>query len=235
MEFVPTIHTLLHTLRYKKYRIYDAEDGFELNIVGVRTHGRLANQFDDYLTVFYRASGQWILNVFPATTDPGAYWLLNPSSRLGTAILKEGQYHRAYQLGKHQNRYRALVQRAEVTVLRDGNRDRTLDLDDAEEETGWFGINIHRASARNRSIDVDRWSAGCQVVADPRQFQLFLDLCDEGQRLWGNAFTYTLIHQRDFELAAQATSLEPRDSAELPQVQPTPTPRPLDAPAPIVA
>ena len=77
-------------------------------------------------------------------------------------------------------------------------RDGELDLESGREETGWFGINIHRASLRNRSIEVGRWSAGCQVIADPRQFDLFMDLCEEGRRAWGNVFTYTLLHQRDF-------------------------------------
>src|SRR5690606_38434371 len=112
MVFIPTITTLRRTLEFKKYRVYDREDGFDLNIVGIRTHGRKPGRFDDFITVFYRSNGEWILNVFPATTDPGGYWLDHPQSPLGTAILKEGQYLRSYQIGKHKNRYRALVQRA---------------------------------------------------------------------------------------------------------------------------
>lgn len=222
MSFDPTISTLLHTLRHKNYRVYDREEGFDLNIVGIRTHGRLPDRFDDFLTVFYRANGEWILNVFPATTDPGAYWLNLPMNPLGTAILKEGQYLRTYQLGKHQNQYRALVQRAPVTVWRDYDRDGVLDFGSARQETGHFGINIHRASVRNRPISVGRWSAGCQVIADPRQFDLFLSLCDEGSRAWGNAFTYTLLHQKDFEDAAAAEPLDPRATEVLPIEPPTP-------------
>lgn len=233
MSFNPTITTLLQTLSFKKYRIYDREDGFDLNIVGVRTHGRTPGRFDDFVTVFYRANGEWILNVFPATTDPGAYWLDHPLSPLGAAILKEGQYLRCYQIGKHKNRYKALVQRSEVTVIRDFDRDGELDLDSGREETGWFGINIHRASLRNRSIDVGRWSAGCQVIADPRQFDLFIDLCEEGRRAWGNVFTYTLLHQRDFEAASVADTVPVRDVVELP-VLPS-LPGPIPAPTPISA
>lgn len=224
MPFHPTITTLLRTMQHKGYRIYDREEGFDLNIVGVRTHGRTAGRFDDFITLFYRANGEWILNTFPATTDPGTYWLHHPLSRLGTAILREGQYVKAYQLGKHQNQYRALVQRDVVTVLRDADRDAELDLETHREETGYFGINIHRASVRNRPIEVGRWSAGCQVVADPRQFDLLLDLCEEGRRTWGNAFTYTLLHQRDFEEAAVVSELKPREVQALPDVA-RPVPR----------
>lgn len=226
MVFIPTITTLRRTLEFKKYRVYDREDGFDLNIVGIRTHGRKPGRFDDFITVFYRSNGEWILNVFPATTDPGGYWLDHPQSPLGTAILKEGQYLRSYQIGKHKNRYRALVQRAEVTVIRDFDRDGELDFESGREETGFFGINIHRASLRNRSIDVGKWSAGCQVIADPRQFDLFMDLCDEGSRAWGNAFTYTLLHQRDFEAATLAEPVVARGLADLPMPPILPLPDP---------
>ena len=60
-------------------------------------------------------------------------------------------------------------------------------------QRGLFGINIHRASADQRSIQVGKWSAGCQVVADPRDFAQLMDICSLAEDVWGPAFCYTLL------------------------------------------
>ncbi len=197
-DFYPTLETTVTAMGNKGYRIFRNEAGFDLNIVGIRTKELQANRFDDFLTVFYRMHGEWSFNVLKCTTDPGAYWLENPMSDLGAAILKEGQYRNAYRIGKHRDRYTALVQNSDLTVIRDANRDRVLDLNSGREETGMFGINIHRASKLHESIQVDKWSAGCQVICDPNQYQFFIKLCRLGRESFGNSFTYTLLHERDF-------------------------------------
>ncbi len=46
---------------------------------------------------------------------------------------------------------------------------------------------------------VDDWSAGCQVVCDPLQLNYFPNIYEKGANEWGNAFTYTLLHQNDVE------------------------------------
>lgn len=199
-NFTPNLEDTLTVLEGKGYKVFRNENGFDLNIVGIRTRELKANRFDDFMTVFYRMHGEWIFNVFKCTTDPGAYWLNHPEkmSALGTAILKEGQYPRAHRLGKHRGKYAALVQNSPLTVIRDANRDNVLDLDSGTEQTGMFGINIHRASAQHQSIQVDRWSAGCQVFCDPNQYEFFLKLCRRGRDAFGNHFTYTLLNEKDF-------------------------------------
>lgn len=197
-DFYPTIDRTMSVMENKGYKIFRNEAGFDLNIVGIRTKELQANRFDDFITVFYRMNGEWIFNVFKCTTDPGAYWLENPMSGMGAAILKEGQYRSAYRIGKHRGKYEALVQNTPLTVIRDANRDKILNLDSGREETGMFGINIHRASKLNESVQVDKWSAGCQVLCDPNQYQFFMKLCRLGRDAFGNNFTYTLLHERDF-------------------------------------
>ena len=198
--YTPTLGSILRTMNRRGYRVYENESGFDLNIVGIRSAEVQANKFDDSITVFYRANGQWIFNLFQCTTDPGTYWLENPMSGLGTAILKEGQHRGAFKIGRHHGEYEALVQRTPLTVIRDANRDGVLDIDSGVEETGMFGINIHRASAVHQSIQVDKWSAGCQVFCDPYQFEFFMQLCRAGRDAFGNSFTYTLLNERDFVL-----------------------------------
>ncbi|MEM9829195.1 MAG: hypothetical protein AAF944_01080 [Bacteroidota bacterium] len=197
-SFIPTLDGILAVMSQRGYRVYrNLEKPFDINIVGIRSNSLIPYTFDDWIAVFYMMHRQWILNLFPATTDPGLFYLGAPINPLGTAILKEGQYPGMFELGLHR-RYKALVQKKPVTVIRDYNRDNRLDLSSGVEDTGIFGINLHRASQFRASINVDKWSAGCQVVCDPFQFQQLLDICDRGASIFGNSFTYTLLHERDF-------------------------------------
>lgn len=183
----------------KGYKVFESDTKpLNLNYIGIRdTSG--VNKFNDYLVLFWKYKGQWSSFYRPATTDPGTYWLNNPMNVEGTAILKEGQHRGAWKLGKHKG-YEALVQRKEVTVIRDGNKDGILDLDSGYEETGFFGINHHRANAKNESTQVDKWSAGCQVTADPHLYDVFIKLCQESAEVWGEGLTYTLLNVEDFSI-----------------------------------
>lgn len=93
---------------------------------------------------------------FNANTDPAAY-------RKGVANLKPGLWQ--YKLGIHglskpkDKQYEALVQAAPVTVTRDQQGD----------DTGYFGINIHRGGYNSTS------SLGCQTIF-PDQWPAFIAL-----------------------------------------------------------
>ena len=113
--------------------------------------------------------------------------------------MKPGQY-KAYRIDKHRGNYDALCQReGEVEVYRDNNKDGCYDLDNDNTQTGYFGINIHRATARKgkKSSKVDKWSAGCQVIADNDDWSEFIFACYKAREIWGNKFTYTLINSED--------------------------------------
>lgn len=187
---------IIRVMTLKGYKVFESDNKpLNLNYVGIRdTSG--VNKFNDWLVLFWKYKGQWSSFYRPATTDPGTYWLNNPMNVEGTAILKEDQYRGAWKLGKHKG-YDALVQKKEVTVIRDGNKDGILDLA-GYEETGFFGINHHRANAKNESTQVDKWSAGCQVTADPHLYDIFIQLCKESQEIWGEGLTYTLLNIEDF-------------------------------------
>lgn len=197
----PDLEYILSVMRKKNYAVFEdrAGKGYDLNIVGIRSANEMPNRFDDLLTVFYRDGSRWQQHTFPATTDPGLYWLTARwGGLMGTAILKEGQYRSAYQIGYHKGQYEALVQRRPVTVLRDYDRDGRHTFNTDREETGLFGINIHRAHAERSLMSVDAWSAGCQVVQNPRHFDELMTLAKKASETYGNAFSYTLLHENDF-------------------------------------
>ncbi len=167
---------------------------YNLNLIGQRTASREANAFDDWLHAAYKVDGEWVHKRWACTTDPGTYWLEHPLNVDGTAILVPGQYRGAYGLGLHRGKYLALTQRyGEVAVYRDSNMDGVLNPAPQEPQWGWFGINIHRATSSGTSTAVEKWSAGCQVVANSQDFAELLVLAEAAEKAWGARITYTLI------------------------------------------
>lgn len=166
---------------------------YNLNLIGVRTASREANKFDDWMHVVFRDdSGEWVDMTFRITTDPGTYWLENPSRTEGTAILCPGQYRGVWELGLHRGQYEALCQTgAPVSVYRDSNRDDILNMSANTIMDGWFGINGHKAG--DDSTQVDKWSAGCQVFANDADFAVFMSLIHKSIEEYGDGFSYTLL------------------------------------------
>jgi|JI10StandDraft_1071094.scaffolds.fasta_scaffold33351_8 hypothetical protein len=186
---------LISILKSKGYQVYDKP--YQLNIIGVRGSESTSNRFDDKLYVLFKNDkNRWEKYSYSITTDPGTYWLKNPLQVDGTAILKQGQYVNAYQLGLHRGQYKALVQRKPVTVIRDYDRNAVLDFNNGRESTGLYGINIHRASIHGVTKTVGKWSAGCQVFERNEDFIHFMSLCEKHRTHHGNQFTYTLIDFR---------------------------------------
>jgi len=185
----------------KGYKWFE-NGNYNVNIVGIRnseTKGKVTNKFDDKITVSYKDDGEWQFHIYDCTTDPGTHWVENVLNRNGVAILKPGQYRSSHIIRLHQGKYEALGQEKPMTVYRDNNRDDKYDLDESKTQTGIFGINIHRATkwGGKKSTNVDKWSAGCQVIAANDDWHEFMDICRVAKFKWGNSFTYTLIESKD--------------------------------------
>ena len=192
--------TKVRELFAKKGYSFFTKGVYNLNIIGIRSNNAEPNRFDDMIIVLYRDEEfNWQIFKAEATTDPGRYWLLNPMNIDGTAILTEGQHKGAWVIGLHKGKYKALVQRTnEVTVYRDRNRDNKLDFDKNSIQSGYFGINIHRASKIHLTLHVDKWSAGCQVIQDSEKFDEFISLCKKQVTHTGyKTFSYTIINEED--------------------------------------
>ena len=69
---------------------------YNLNIIGIRSKDHQPNSFDDRICIVYRDEQGWITRTWECTTEPGKYWLENPSNVSGTAILVPGQYRSVY-------------------------------------------------------------------------------------------------------------------------------------------
>lgn len=182
----------------RKGYAYFTQGSYNLNIIGIRSAGaQITNSFDDVLVLIYKTpTGLWTRQIYRITTDPGRYYMLNPTQRKGTAILVPGQYRGAYEIGLHRGKYKALCQRKPVKVYRDSNKDEIYDWDVNNLDEGLFGINIHKAGKLSKRVDT--WSAGCQVFASETDFKCFMNYCQKQvQNGLGKKFTYTLIKEED--------------------------------------
>jgi hypothetical protein len=94
------------------------------------------------------------------STDPGQFYIQHPLNPQGCAQLKEGIH--LFKLGVHQGQFLAFVQAESFHVNR---LDRNGDVESVE--FGEFGIHLHSGGP---GVNVDRFSAGCQVIWSPEGY-----------------------------------------------------------------
>lgn len=198
---VYTREQIKNTVESKGYKWFENGD-YNLNIVGIRnsdTCGVVTNRFDDKITLSYSVEGELKYHEFDATTDPGSHWEQNIMRKEGVAILVPNQYRGSHKIGLHQGKYEALKQQKPVKVYRDNDKDNIYDFIEENIQEGIYGINIHRATKweGKKSTQIDKWSAGCQVIAANDDFRLFMEIVNKAKDIWGNSFTYTLIESKD--------------------------------------
>ena len=190
--------SIKRSLGSKGYAFFEKGD-YNLNIVGVRNNSGRADVFDDIIMCIYKVKGEWIVDTYPSTTEPGPGILKKPINKNGTAILVPDQYRGVYRIDTHggKRRYTALCQRnGKVAVWRDKNKNTKPDYV-GPLANGMFGINIHRQWGSDEREYTGSVSAGCQVFQSSKDFYEFMDTCNKAADKWGNAFTYTLIMECD--------------------------------------
>lgn len=191
---------LAKIMREKGYEFF-TNGSYNLNIIGIRSdqQNKVTNLYDDLLVVIYKTPNEtWTKQIYKITTEPGTYYMNNPLVSKGTSIMVPGQYRGCYSVGKHRGKYDALVQKKAIKVYRDNNKDKTYNLKPETIDTGVFGINIHRSNEFSETVYINKYSAGCQVFANPNEFESFMRLCKlQNQYFSGNSFTYTLLNESD--------------------------------------
>lgn len=206
----PTIYSkqkIEAAVKRKGYQWY--EDG--LNVVGIRnssTGKRVTDLYDDVMMIAYKENGNWQYHEFTITTDPGLKPTLSPKNPRGVGRLKPGQYISSHFINLHRGQYYAGFQswfdNATVTVFRDNNRDQTYN--ESDQQTGVFGINLHRAQQvpREKTRDsVSLNSEGCNVFRYFDQFNFFMSILYKFNNMYSGdkgrpwRLNYTLIESSD--------------------------------------
>lgn len=195
------VSKLKEVFNKKGYKFFE-NGNYNLNIIGVRCENTIPNSFDDFLMCVYKVNNEWVWKDYTITTDAGLYWLENPMvSEKGCALLVPNQYRGVYKLDKHKGEYTALCQRnGKVDVYRDNDRDRILDYNESTIDSGYFGINIHRSHPNKVRENVGKYSAGCQVFQNPKEFDEFIEICKKQSEMYSNSFSYTLLKIKDLEI-----------------------------------
>ncbi len=196
-----TLDQIKSAMIAKGYKWFEEGD-FNLNLIGIRnsdTGDTVTNAFDDTFFIAYRDAGKWKIHNYACTTDPGAHWQQAPMNAGGTASLVPNQYRSTWRIDLHQGLYKALKQFKAVDTYRDKNKDLKYTRHIEDITNGIYGINIHRASATGVSNRVDKWSAGCQVLADSADFANLMYLSHVAEKKYGNSFTYTLLESKDIK------------------------------------
>lgn len=149
----------------------------EVNLFGMRDQ---LHQEDD---VFNDRFGLWIpgrntVLITRCTTDPG--YKATKEKEGGAAHLADGFHPMIWAMDMHADslpdfRHMAFCSRQNMGCLptkiwRDRNRDTIKDSRD-DEETGYYGINGHRASVQRDVQGIGLYSYGCQVVQNAKDFE----------------------------------------------------------------
>lgn len=112
--------------------------------------------YDDLISICV-SSAEPICESFRASTDPGKYYIERPMNEMGCARLRPGLFW--YKMGSHKG-HPAFVQAAGVDVERLNSKGEPVHM----ESNVYIGANIHSGGP---GYEVDRFSAGCQVIWSP--------------------------------------------------------------------
>lgn len=208
------INKIINHVRNNGGVVFDSP--YFINLFGIRDEGNV-NKFNDTLVVYWFDENKNVHVYSPTkgfTTDPGFKSLVSPVSASGCAILKEGWYRKLWSKGLHKGKYSALVQVNACTVFRDNDRDKVLDMIDVPTNTGLFGINMHRANEHAVSVNVENWSAGCQVWASPGEYSYFMQLINKANSKGQKYFSYFLVNKKSFESGGFIPQPEPQTTPQ---------------------
>lgn len=149
----------------------------EVNLFGLRDPERQKEDvFNDFFGVWIPGRNDILIAL--ATTDPGVK--ATNEKEGGAAHLDAGYHPRIWVIDTHAADIPSFAHLAfcsrqgkgclPTRVWRDRDRDTKLGDRDAY-ETGYFGINAHRASVQRDEKTIGLYSFGCQVVQNAKDFE----------------------------------------------------------------
>jgi hypothetical protein len=184
---------MLHVTKNNILAEYKARD-IELkdfNIFGIRNVEDMDKGiWNDYIGYFT----EYDFKIYNGTTDPGVYYTKNRMNSKGCAHLVLGYHEDIWLIDLHRGKYDAMCNRyptKPVKVWRDNNED--FENNEWIEEVGHFGINLHRASRLKIMDRIWKYSAGCQVIQDPNDFDEFMFVAKASEMKF---FSYLLLENK---------------------------------------
>jgi hypothetical protein len=148
----------------------------EITLIGIRdSKDQDKDVINDYLGFWTKKE----LFLVKGTTEPGVYWVKNKEERnkKGTFHLLEGFHEKIWSIGTHKG-YEALVNDYRYCKKTSGWRDANYNFTRDDKDilvSGYFGINFHRAHPIAIVDRIGKYSGGCQVIQDAKNFKYILD------------------------------------------------------------
>ncbi len=174
----------------------------EITLIGIRNEQDIEKDvINDYLGYIIKDK----VFICKGTTDPSVFYTTNKTERnkQGTFHLMEGFHKAIWCVGTHKG-YQALVNDRRYCLPTKGWRDVNYNFkhDEADIEVkGHFGINCHRMHPTILVPFIGRYSAGCQVVNNPKDFKHILNTVKSTQMYKGTSqktvFNYLLLNIKE--------------------------------------
>ena len=160
---------------FKKY----IQSGHSVGEVSLFAIANETNQkkdvINDVLGIVYKGD----IFLMKGTTNVGKYYTYNPLNRKGAFHLAFGYHSKIWRIGKHKKKYTALVNTWDCNKTkgwRDSNQNFKYDKDADYIANGHYGVNLHRMSSNHATAKIGTYSAGCQVVQDPNDFEKLIGM-----------------------------------------------------------
>lgn len=209
-----TPEQVLSVMEKKGYLVFK-NGNYNLNIIAVRENDEFENNFSDTLYVIYYISGAIKMLEIPWTTLAGTKGKGGSNNPLtgketgtgvdGVAVIVEGQYRKAYEFVDTYNGFLSYpyfnqIWGYELDYYRDNDKDRWITR--GKIYKGDYRTCLHRMSnngvnSKEVNLDFVPWSQGCNGAPEP-EFKKLVELTRKAVSLWGNKFTYTILHAKDF-------------------------------------
>lgn len=166
----------------------------KFNLFGIRDESGIKNDVINDKLGFWTDSELFICS---GTTDPGVYWTLSKEhNEAGTFHLLEGHHKAIWTFGIHKG-YSALVNDYKYCRPTKGWRDSDFDFAYSKKDRivcDYFGVNFHRMHSDIIVKLIGKYSAGCQVVQNPKDFAYILQRAKEsGEKV----FNYMLFRKEE--------------------------------------
>ena len=174
---------------------YYKQNGFTIekfNLIGFRnSEGIEKDVINDQMGFFTDNE----LFLCPGTTDPSVYWTTSGErNKSGTFHLLEGYHKDIWCIGKHKG-YEAIVNDYRYCKPTRGWRDANYNfVQDAKDVIvcDYFGVNFHRMDQNIIVKLIGKYSAGCQVVQSPKDFNYILQ---KAKASGLKTFSYMLVEE----------------------------------------
>jgi len=168
----------------------------KFNIIGIRDEEGLKNDLINDQLGFFTEDEIFLCG---GTTDPSIYWTMSKErNKGGTFHLVSGYHKNIWAFGTHKG-YNAIVndwkQCKPTKGWRDANYNFTNDSKDVI-VCDYFGVNFHRMDSNIIVKLIGRYSAGCQVIQNPKDFDyIYKKAKESGQK----TFSYMLFTKEEVD------------------------------------